>query len=219
MFRKYTLRPRRAPRHRLSLLNLEDRINPAPGLTQTIEGLNFTEEQQASGSFHIPPDPYGAASSTHVVSVVNQSLEFHQISDGATQLTQSLRTFFGSLVPPDFVFDPKVIYDQFENRFVLIALDRTLIVQGAPPTRRESSWLFRTTPIRTEPGTGSRSRGLSAREPIDLGRTIPASLWMRKRSTSRTTCSGSRTTPSLASASGSLPRGQSEAFIRAERPA
>ena len=131
MFRKYTLRPRRAPRHRLSLLNLEDRINPAPPLLQSIEGINFTEDLANSGFFHIPPDPYGAASSSHVVSVVNTSIEFHTVG-GAQQLSQQLETFFAPLSPVNDLFDPKVIYDQFENRFVVIALRAA----GPHPGRR-----------------------------------------------------------------------------------
>src|SRR5215216_6769050 len=121
--------PTRGVRSVLSLESLEDRTNPAPPLQQTIPGITFDEDQannNISGNFHIPPDPYGAAGPAHVVSIVNTSVEFHRISDGAQQLSQSLRNFFTSLSPVNDLFDPKVTYDQFENRFVVVALERVL---------------------------------------------------------------------------------------------
>src|SRR5688572_12350940 len=119
--------PARGVRSRLSLESLEDRTNPAPPLQQTIPGITFDEDgANNSGSLHIPPDPYGAAGPAHVVSVVNTSIEFHRTSDGAQQHSQSLRGFFTSLTPVNDLFDPKVTYDQFENRFLVVALERVL---------------------------------------------------------------------------------------------
>src|SRR5262245_31899067 len=113
-------------RRTLSVQELEDRTNPAPPLLQTIAGITFDEDQanQSSGNYHIPPDPYGAAGPAHVVSIVNTSIEFHQISPEQQQYSKSLKTFFDSLAPANDLFDPKVTYDQFENRFLVVALER-----------------------------------------------------------------------------------------------
>src|SRR5262245_14484495 len=113
-------------RRTLSVQELEDRTNPAPPLLQTIAGITFDEDQanQSIGNYHIPPDPYGSAGPAHVVSIVNTSIEFHQISPEQQQYSKSLKTFFDSLAPANDLFDPKVTYDQFENRFLVVALER-----------------------------------------------------------------------------------------------
>ena len=43
--------------------------------------------------FHIPPDPHGAAGPSHLVSVVNTSIEWHTKA-GVQQSSQSLASFF-----------------------------------------------------------------------------------------------------------------------------
>jgi hypothetical protein len=99
-------------------------------LITTIEGVNFDENgTNNSGTYFIPPDPIGAAGPSHVVSVVNCTIEWHTKA-GAQQNSQSLSSFFSSLSPLTPTFDPKVIYDQYAGRFLVVTLERT----GSPST-------------------------------------------------------------------------------------
>jgi hypothetical protein len=60
----------------------------------------------------------------HVVNVVNVTIEWFTKA-GVQQYQQSLQTFFAPLAPTTFTFDPKVIYDQYNNRFIVITLEKT----------------------------------------------------------------------------------------------
>ena len=103
----------------------------APGLSTTFEGINFDEDAANSGAFHIPPDPIGAAGPDHLVSVVNTSIEWHTKA-GVQQNSQSLQSFFSPQATTN-TFDPKVIYDQFENRFLVVTLERVEVAAGQDP--------------------------------------------------------------------------------------
>ncbi len=111
----------------------------APPLSTTIEGINFDEDATNSGYYHIPPDPIGAAGPNHVLSVVNTSLEWHTKA-GSQQNSQRLGhngttavgSFFQTLSPVNGLFDPKVIYDQYNNRFLVVALESTDTADGDP---------------------------------------------------------------------------------------
>ena len=104
----------------------------APGLGTTVEGINFDEDDVNNGFFHIPPDPIGAAGPDHLVSVVNTSIEWHTKA-GVQQNSQSLASFFASLSPLTGTFDPKVIYDQFEDRFLVVTLELVEVAAGQDP--------------------------------------------------------------------------------------
>jgi hypothetical protein len=105
----------------------------SPDAITTIEGINFDEDgTNNSGFVHIPPDPHGAAGPSHLVSVVNTSIEWHTKA-GAQQNSQRLGhngttsagSFFTILNPLTSTFDPKVIYDQYNGRFVIVTLEQT----------------------------------------------------------------------------------------------
>lgn len=70
-----------------------------------------------------PPDPHMAAGPTDLVGVVNSSLAFFSKTNGAVTFQQDFSTFFASLNPGTFIFDPKVIYDRIAKRFVVIVLE------------------------------------------------------------------------------------------------
>ena len=90
----------------------------------TFEGINIDDNADLTGFLIIPPDPIAAAGPDHVVSIVNSSIEWYTKS-GTLQASLSLEgDFFGPLSPEARPFDPKVIYDQYEDRFVVIALVR-----------------------------------------------------------------------------------------------
>ena len=75
-----------------------------------------------------PPDPTLAVGPGHVVVTVNQSVAWFDRS-GVKQFEQQLNTtattagFFDSVGARSFTFDPKVFYDHYEGRFVIVALE------------------------------------------------------------------------------------------------
>lgn len=109
-------------------------INKAYGIETItkIEGINFEEDAINGGYYHIPPDPIGAAGPSHVIAVTNTSIEWftkagvNEVSkrlgkDGSTHVG----SFFESLAPLTGTFDPKVIYDQYNGKFVVVSLEQT----------------------------------------------------------------------------------------------
>lgn len=99
----------------------------APPLGVSWPGFNFdTNATTTGGWYFIPPDPIGAAGPFHVVNVGNVSIEMYNKVGVFAAPTISLQTFFTPLGPPlnTFTFDPKVIYDQYADRFVVITLER-----------------------------------------------------------------------------------------------
>ena len=106
-----------------------------PGLHSTLAGVNFdTNPTYNSGFFFIPPDPITAAGPTHVVSVVNGP-DRRAAQDRCSRDQPKLAGLFTSLTPVNFLFDPKVIYDQYNSRFMVVALE---LVNS--PTRRRAFW-------------------------------------------------------------------------------
>lgn len=99
---------------------------PAYSLGTSIDGLDFDDNGSLVGSFSIPPDPSGAVGTTHVGHVVNVGISFH--TKTGTELAgypKSLRSFFGDLNPVNNTFDPKILWDQYENRWVVVTLEKT----------------------------------------------------------------------------------------------
>ena len=98
-------------------------------LTESFEGL------QQSGQ-HIP-DPVIAAGPNHVIVIVNSSIGIYNKS-GTQISTTSLQTWFSSVIPSGdgLPYDPKIIYDNISNRWVILALANNL------PTFSQSSYLL-----------------------------------------------------------------------------
>ena len=105
----------------------------------TYEGINFDQNAALNGTYFIPPDPIGAVGPSHLISVVNCSIEWFTKA-GVKQNSQRLGrnsggitgSFFETLGPLTYTFDPKVIYDQYNGRFVVITLEQ----QSNPQTSR-----------------------------------------------------------------------------------
>ena len=76
-----------------------------------------------SQGLYIPPDPHMAVSFGFVVQVVNVSIAFFKKSDGSLLFQQRLSQFFGPISTIAPAFDPKVFYDQHNDRFLVIALE------------------------------------------------------------------------------------------------
>ncbi len=102
-----------------------------PEVIATIDGINFDEDAANAGFYFIPPDPHGAAGPTRLVSVTNTSIEWHTkagVQEASMRLGHNgitaVGSFFEPLMPVNPLFDPKVIFDQFAGRFVVVALER-----------------------------------------------------------------------------------------------
>jgi hypothetical protein len=101
----------RAGRNRTALLRGKARGDKFPGIG-------------ATGYF--PPDPDLAVGPSHVVQVVNSSIAFFEKSNGNKVFQQGMdgnSGFFSGVSPGNFVFDPKVFFDQVSRRFFVVALD------------------------------------------------------------------------------------------------
>jgi hypothetical protein len=70
-----------------------------------------------------PADPDIAVGRNHVVQAVNSRIAFYTKA-GAQQLLQNSTTFFSGLGAGSFQFDPKLFYDKFTDRFVMVFLEQ-----------------------------------------------------------------------------------------------
>ncbi len=83
---------------------------------------NFTE----NGFRTVPPDPIGAAGADRLVAVVNSMIEARS-KTGTLIFRDALKDFYAPLAGCailSFPFDPKVVYDHYAGRFVVVALER-----------------------------------------------------------------------------------------------
>ena len=87
----------------------------APGIMNTFEGI------QATGWY--PADCTVAVGKTQVLLSVNSNLEVYDKTGNKLGSWPNLGKFFGSVIPAGIkVFDPVLLYDQFSDRFVVIAV-------------------------------------------------------------------------------------------------
>ena len=94
------------------------------------ESMSFVDNGTEAGTYLIPPDPMGAAGTDRVIAVVNVMIEARD-KTGTLLWRDALKDFFSSLVGGNpgalgtLTFDPKIVYDHYEGRFVVVALERT----------------------------------------------------------------------------------------------
>ena len=89
-------------------------ISPGPAKTFKAEFLSSTS---------IPPDTMGAVGTTHVVTVTNDRMRI-QTRDGIEISRLTLTSFWSGVTIKGAAvsaFDPKVLFDRFNNRFILIS--------------------------------------------------------------------------------------------------
>lgn len=101
------------------------------------EGITYSGE--------VPPDPVIAVSSDYIVQAVNKKIAVFNKS-GIKLYEESFSSFFQNQSPPSNIFDPKVAYDQYSNRFILLAAGKNTnggnsnymlaVTQNADPTGR-----------------------------------------------------------------------------------
>ncbi len=95
----------------------------SPGIGTTFDGFNYDNNSTENGNQFIPPDPIGAAGTDRLIAVVNKMIEARD-KTGTLLWRDALKDFFTTLTPANFLFDPKVIWDHYENRFLVVALER-----------------------------------------------------------------------------------------------
>ena len=136
----------------------------------TIIVLLFTEMFSQSASFQgisftgtRPPDPVIAAGPNHIVIAVNSKISFYT-KTGTLVNSIGLNSWFSSVSPPGEPFDPKVIYDQFSSRFVVIALSRngdftqsSYLVAASQSSDPTSGWYFYNLNARLDDTTNSNN--------------------------------------------------------------
>lgn len=71
----------------------------------------------------IPPDSQIAAGPSYVVAVINSLMAIYDKSGVQQGGLQQLSSFFSSLGVNGEIFDPRIIYDQADNRFILSAAE------------------------------------------------------------------------------------------------
>ena len=103
---------------------------PAPPLVSpTFTGFGFDDDAiENGGVYFVPPDPIGAAGTDRLGAVVNSMIEA-RTKTGTLLWRDSLADLFTSLAPAGTPFDPKVVYDQYAGRFLVVALE--LVQPGA----------------------------------------------------------------------------------------
>jgi hypothetical protein len=76
-----------------------------------------------SATPYIPPDSQIAAGPTYVVAVINSLMAIYDKTGVQQGGFQQLSSFFSSLGVTGEIFDPRIIYDQTDNRFILSAAE------------------------------------------------------------------------------------------------
>lgn len=98
-------------------------VAPPPALVASFGSVDYTTNLTETGGFAaIPPDPDAAVGPNHVVNVANKIIAFHQ-KNGTVDFTDSLADFFAAESPDTLTFDPKVVFDPFEGRFLVVTLE------------------------------------------------------------------------------------------------
>ncbi|MCG6551660.1 MAG: hypothetical protein L7F77_04985, partial [Candidatus Magnetominusculus sp. LBB02] len=95
----------------------------APTLLTSFAGMDLL----GNTSQAVPPDTMGAAGPTYLMSIVNGGVAYYNKATGAVSGHITDTTFWSSLgggpgQPADGVFDPKVFYDQYLGRFIVVEL-------------------------------------------------------------------------------------------------
>ncbi|MBK7409042.1 MAG: T9SS type A sorting domain-containing protein [Saprospirales bacterium] len=107
---------------------IQKQKNPAPGTDSSEEGLSalspvmFRNFQGNGFDGWYPPDNALAISDNgYIVSLINSNIRVYT-ENGSKLLDQPLGDFFSSLGLSDFIYDPKVIYDADQDKFIIVAL-------------------------------------------------------------------------------------------------
>ena len=112
-------------------------------MTVFTEGPDFDDNPIVNGEGRIPPDAIGAVGQDHLVAVVNEIYEF-RTKQGVLTGNGDLDSILTSLgyTPLAFTFDPKVTYDPYEDRFVVVILGVSDQILDGKPTDESSLFVI-----------------------------------------------------------------------------
>jgi hypothetical protein len=102
-------------------------IEPSPAPEPAAPPLLSSFVGMLDNNTVIPPDTHGAAGPSHLVSILNRGFAVFNKSTGATiGAPISLQAFWAALgtgpgQPAQDPFDPKVLYDQYSGRFIVVS--------------------------------------------------------------------------------------------------
>jgi len=84
------------------------------------ESINYAHDDSLNGWGQSPPDNAGCVGPNHFMLAVNTAIEWYDKSTRLREYSESLNTFFAPTSPTD-LFDPRVLWDQYNSRYVVIA--------------------------------------------------------------------------------------------------
>ncbi|GEM_PF-2303800 len=84
------------------------------------EAINYSHDDSLNGWGQTPPDNAACIGPNHFLLAVNTAIEWYTKMDRIRQYSESLNTFFAATSPSD-LFDPRVLWDQYNNRYIVLA--------------------------------------------------------------------------------------------------
>lgn len=107
-----------------SALSVGEADAPPASSTGTSPGANRSFKGEFLTGTTIPPDTHGAVGTNHVVTVTNDSMRI-QTREGVQLVRMTLNAFWAGIVleggATASTFDPKALYDRFNNRYIIIS--------------------------------------------------------------------------------------------------
>lgn len=97
-------------------------IVPTPSVASPSPSLTF--ESLVDNISSIPPDVQGVVGPNHVFTVLNSQYRYHNRTTGATLSTVTPTTFW-SPTGKTGIFDPNMVYDPYNNRWIFAICART----------------------------------------------------------------------------------------------
>ncbi len=84
------------------------------------ESITYARDDSLNGWGQTPPDNAACVGPNHFLLAVNTAIEWYDKASRSRQYSESLNTFFAPTEPTD-LFDPRVLWDQYNHRYVVIA--------------------------------------------------------------------------------------------------
>lgn len=132
-------------------------VTGKPVLLQEFQGPGTT------GS--IPPDPHVAVGPDHIIATVNTDFAIYDKNGNLLKRIDS-DNWFGSMIPGIFSFDPKVIYDHYAQRWMMVWLDQddgssrgTILIAVSDDSNPLGNWSNWVLPSNKNGSTGINSWG------------------------------------------------------------
>lgn len=106
----------------MSALDVPQPLVSSPAPSQNFQGaIDEAIGGGPSGTFTIPPDTMGAVGLDKIISFVNNNLVVQDKATGSVLSLVGITSFFSS-TGASGVFDPRVLYDPYNNRWILAAV-------------------------------------------------------------------------------------------------